>query len=148
MENARNVWPQTWYPLRRSIEVPAGAVLPIKALNQDLIVARSPSGKVVLMEGHCTHRGASLGHGGIFIGECVRCPFHGFQYNLQGQCVAIPGVTQIPRAAVLKTYPVAETMGMIWMFNGPEPTFPPPSLESIGIIKELGHLGKLGTPYA
>ncbi|MBI1922882.1 Rieske (2Fe-2S) protein [Candidatus Poribacteria bacterium] len=148
MDSPLNLWPQTWYPVRQSKEVKPGQILPIKALGQDLILVRSPSGKVALMEGHCVHRGASIGHGGVFIGECIRCPFHGFQYDLQGVCVKIPDVDRIPKAAVLKTYPVAETLGMIWTFNGPEPTFPPPTLERLGIEEGFGHLGRLGTAYA
>ncbi|MBI1922884.1 Rieske (2Fe-2S) protein, partial [Candidatus Poribacteria bacterium] len=133
---------------RRSQEVKPGQILPIKAFGQDFILVRSPSGKVAFMEGHCAHRGASIGHGGDFVGECIRCPFHGFQYDLQGVCVKIPDVDRIPKAALLKTYPVAETLGMIWMFYGPEPTFPPPTLEGFGIDEEFGHLGRLGTAYA
>jgi phenylpropionate dioxygenase-like ring-hydroxylating dioxygenase large terminal subunit len=120
-------------------------------MGEDLILVRSPEGKAALMEGHCTHRGASLGHGGTFVGNCVQCPFHGFQYDLTGKCVAIPNVDRIPVAAVLKTFPLAETLGMIWMFNGPEPTFPPPTLEGFGIIREIAEKRpdvRLGTAYA
>src|SRR5262245_61742332 len=108
-----NLWPQTWYPLRRSEEIKPGNVLPIRALGEDWILVRSPEGKLAFMEGHCTHRGASLGHGGIFVGNCVRCPFHGFQYDLNGKCVGVPGIDRIPTSAVLKAYPVTETLGMI-----------------------------------
>ena len=149
-----NMWPRTWYPVRRSVEVKKGAILPLKALGTDFIVVRSPEGEVAVLDGHCAHRGASLAHGGKFVQEngkhCVQCPFHGFEYDLTGKCVKIPHVdsSRIPKAAFLPSYPVAESMGMIWMFYGARPTFPPPSLEALGITKELEHLGKLGTAYA
>jgi phenylpropionate dioxygenase-like ring-hydroxylating dioxygenase large terminal subunit len=144
----RGFWPQAWYPVRRSEEVQPGSIIPFKALKQDLILARSPSGKLTIMEGHCPHRGASIGHGGIFVGECVRCPFHGLQYDLNGMCVAVPGMDRVPKAAVLATYPVAETLGMIWMFNGPKPTFPPPTLEGFHIPEQFPNEKRLGTAYA
>ena len=141
-------WPQTWYPIRRSNELARGQVMPIRALGDDYILVRSPEGQVSFLEGHCTHRGASLGHGGKFVGECIQCPFHGLEYNLDGRCVKVPGTNRIPKAAVLRSYPVVESLGMIWMFYGPKPTFPPPSLENCGVIKEVGHLGTLSTAYA
>jgi len=143
-----NLWPHTWYPLRRSKEVAPGAVIPVRAFGDDWILCRSPSGALAFLDGHCTHRGASLGHGGAFVGECVQCPFHGFQYNLQGKCVRIPDNDRVPKAAVLRSYPLAETLGMIWVFRGPEPTFPPPSLENVGAVKEVGYLGDLDVAYA
>jgi phenylpropionate dioxygenase-like ring-hydroxylating dioxygenase large terminal subunit len=141
-------WPQTWYPVRRSDELARGQVMPIRALGDDYILVRSPEGAVSFLDGHCTHRGASLGHGGKFVGECIQCPFHGLEYNLDGRCVKVPGTNRIPKAAVLRRFPVAESMGMIWMFYGPKPTFPPPSLEDCGPVSEVGHLGKLTTSYA
>lgn len=141
-------WPHTWYPLRRVEEVPPGTVMPIRALGDDYILCRSPEGKLAFLEGHCTHRGASLGHGGKFVGECVQCPFHGLEYGLDGKCTKVPGTNRIPRAAVLKSFPVVESMGMIWMFYGPQPTFPPPDLENCGVLKEVGHVGRIGTAYA
>jgi len=141
-------WPQTWYPLRRSEEIKPGQIMSIRALGDDYILVRSPQGKLAFMEGHCTHRGASLGDGAEFVGECIQCPFHGLQYGLDGRCTHVPGVGRIPRAAVLKSYPVEESMGMIWMFYGPKPTFPAPSLENCGVIKAVGNQGKLSTAYA
>jgi nitrite reductase/ring-hydroxylating ferredoxin subunit len=121
--------------------------MPIRAFGDDFILVRSPNGKVAFMDGHCTHRGASLGHGAKFLGENVQCPFHGFEYGIDGRCVNIPNCARIPKSAVLKTYPVAESLGMIWLFWGSEPTFPPPSLENCGVIDEVGKLGTMSVAY-
>ena len=143
----RQMWPSTWYVLRRSSEVAPGAVVPIKALDMDLIICRTPEGRISVMDGHCTHRGASLGHGGSIERDpkgdaCIQCPFHGFLYNMDGKCTHIPGIDHIPKAARLKTWPVAESLGMIWMWYGPEPLFPPPSLEGCGVVSEVGNKGR------
>jgi nitrite reductase/ring-hydroxylating ferredoxin subunit len=122
--------------------------VPVRALGDDYILVRSPKGQVAFMEGHCSHRGASLADGGKFLGECIQCPFHGLQYGLEGRCVKVPGTDRIPKSAVLRSYPVVESMGMIWMFYGPKPTFPPPDMENCGVIQEVGNQGKLTMAYA
>ncbi len=144
----KRYWPQTWYVLRRSCEIKPGQILPLRAFAHDWILCRSPSGKLSLMDGHCTHRGAAMGYGGHFNGECVECPFHGYLYDLQGKCTHIPGVERIPKAARLNTLPLAETLGMIWVFYGPEPTFPPPTLERCGPMAEVGQMGPIDVAYA
>lgn len=141
-------WPSTWYPLRRSEEVKAGEVLSVRAFGEDYILVRSPQGKLAFLEGHCSHRGASLGDGGKFVGECIQCPFHGLEYGLDGKCAKVPGTDRIPKSAFLRTFPVEESMGMIWLFYGPKPTFPAPSLENCGVLAVQGHRGNLTTAYA
>jgi hypothetical protein len=59
----------------------------------------------------------------------------------------VPGLDRVPKSAVLRSYPVHESLGMIWMFYGPKPTFAPPSLENCGVLAEVGHLGNLAASY-
>lgn len=148
MSTAGSLWPHTWYPLRRSKEAPPGCVTPIRAFGEDWILCRNHDGTVALLDGHCTHRGASLGHGGEIVDGCVQCPFHGFRYGMDGKCTFIPDNSRLPKAAVLKSLPLAESLGMIWVFYGATPTFPPPNLERMGVIKAVGHRGDLDVSYA
>lgn len=137
------LWPQTWYVVRRSNEVKSGQIVPVRAFKRDWVLMRTSTGKLAMMEGHCTHRGASMGHGGECIDDTLQCPFHGWRYNTEGKCVHIPDVDRIPKAAQLLTLPVVESMGMIFCWYGPEPLFEPPSLKVCGPEDEVGANGKV-----
>ena len=63
-------------------------------------------------------------------GDNLRCPFHGWQFNVEGQCQSIPYCDRIPRRAQVGSYPVNEINGVIFMWydveNGGAPTFDVP----------------------
>jgi phenylpropionate dioxygenase-like ring-hydroxylating dioxygenase large terminal subunit len=53
--------------------------------------------------------------------DCVVCPYHGWQYNMDGVCVHIPANQTniaIPKKARVDNYPVEEKYGFIWVFMG------------------------------
>ena len=58
----------------------------------------------------------------------IRCAFHHWSFGPDGRCVAIPTGDAIPAEARVATYPVAETLGLVWAFNGTAPLFPPPTM--------------------
>ena len=51
-------------------------------------------------------------------GEIIRCPYHGLEFGASGACIRIPGQERIPTAANVKSYPVAERDGFIWIWMG------------------------------
>jgi methylxanthine N1-demethylase len=77
----------------------------------------------------CAHRGAALSLGWVD-DNCIRCPYHGWTYNADGECTAIPARfgTVIPSRARLTPYKVAEKSGLIWVCLEGEPTLPIPEL--------------------
>jgi phenylpropionate dioxygenase-like ring-hydroxylating dioxygenase large terminal subunit len=77
--------------------------------------------------------GADLGDGRLR-GNSVECRYHGFRYGPDGNCVAVPCLgadARIPPALRVKTFPVREHLGLIWMWWGddreelPEINVPP-----------------------
>ena len=47
--------------------------------------------QVSIVDAYCPHLGANLGVGGRVQGNCIECPFHGWQFDGEtGQCVNIP----------------------------------------------------------
>jgi len=69
-------------------------------------------------------------------GDCVRCRYHGWQYDQTGQCVEQPGEAQSFAAKIrIASYPVQEYFGLIWVYLGdaPVPELPRwPELEPYG----------------
>jgi nitrite reductase/ring-hydroxylating ferredoxin subunit len=70
--------------------------------------------------------GADLSIGKV-VGETIQCPFHHWRYDRSGRCVDIPAGDAPPPAARLFAFPTAESLGIIWAFNGEEATYPVPS---------------------
>ena len=59
---------------------------------------------------------------GIVEGDCVRCRYHGWQYDQSGQCVDQPAEPKSFAAKVqIASYPVEEYFGFIWMYLGESP---------------------------
>jgi phthalate 4,5-dioxygenase oxygenase subunit len=120
---------QYWMPAIRADELPEPNCPPLRVrlLGEDLIAFRVSSGEVGLVANNCPHRGASL-----FFGrneeEGLRCVYHGWKFNVAGQCVDMPNEPAESdfRTRVQATaYKTLERNGIIWAYLGPR-TVPPP----------------------
>ncbi len=92
----------------------------LKLIVGDLVLYRTADGVIQAMADACSHRGAALSNGWVSE-NCIVCPYHGWQYRSDGSCAAIPSqpaTTKIPALAKMKTYPVRERYGWIWVFIG------------------------------
>lgn len=123
-----------WWPLEFSHEV-TEKPRRLQALGQTFALFRKPDGQAVVMSDVCVHRGGSLS-GGHLRGDCIVCPYHGWEYKTDGACARIPanlaGVP-IPKKARVDSYPTQEKYGWVWAFLGdlPEAERPPlPTLPS------------------
>jgi phthalate 4,5-dioxygenase len=124
-----------WHPvaLSREMAEPDSPPIRVKIMGEDLVAFRDSNGRVGLVEPHCAHRGANL-----FFGRneaCgLRCVYHGWKYDVDGQCVDMPNV---PAEAgyhgkvSIKAYPTREFGDMVWAYLGPAEHRPPepPQLE-------------------
>jgi nitrite reductase/ring-hydroxylating ferredoxin subunit len=129
---------QYWQPVLLSSELPEpdGAPLRVRLLGEDLIAFRDTNGRVGLLGANCAHRGAPL-----FFGrneDCgLRCVYHGWKYDVSGQCVDMPNV---PPESTYKdkvrqpAYRCEESHGFIWAYMGTltDPP-PPPQFEFLGL---------------
>jgi len=88
-------------------------------LDEPLVFYRTESGKPVVLDDRCIHRFAPLSAGRLE-GDNIVCGYHGFTYAPNGNCMAIPGVDRAPKKAGVKSYPVVEKWGWIWVWMGNE----------------------------
>ncbi len=112
-------------------------VQPVRLLGEDLVLFRDQSGTLGLVGNRCAHRGISLAYG-IPQENGLRCAYHGWTYNAQGQVVDMPFE---PACLPLKitSYPVEELGGLVWAYLGPEPRPLLPRFE--GFVREdLDHV--------
>jgi cholesterol 7-desaturase len=77
-------------------------------------------GKASVLDGICPHLGANLGHTGVVSGNCLKCIFHGWEFDSTGTCVKVHGTDTIPHNAKVKKYPTMERNGMILVYYDAE----------------------------
>ena len=80
-----------WIPALLSSEIPAPDCPPVrvKLLGERLIAFRDTPGRVGVMDEFCAHRGVSLWFGRNEENG-LRCPYHGWKYDVTGQCIEVP----------------------------------------------------------
>lgn len=89
-----------------------------KMLGQPVVLYRDEAGTAHALADRCPHRFAPL-HRGKVKGNTIECPYHGLRFDPAGHCVLNPhGEGNIPRAAVVKGYPLIERQGLFWIWFG------------------------------
>jgi phenylpropionate dioxygenase-like ring-hydroxylating dioxygenase large terminal subunit len=127
--------PNQWYAILESNEVKKGKPVGFTRMGEKIVAWRDGNGKLSVMSDQCPHRGVALSVGEIK-GDCIQCPFHGFEYDTSGDCKLIPANgrdAEPPKAMHVKTYPTREEHGFIYLWWGePQTEYPPlPWFESI-----------------
>src|SRR5919199_3569433 len=107
-----------WIPALLAEELPENESPPVrvKLLSERLLAFRDTQGRVGVMDEFCAHRGVSLWFGRNE-DNGLRCPYHGWKYDVTGQCVEIPSEPDNPRLCQrmkLKSYPLIERGGVLW----------------------------------
>ncbi|MBA2689738.1 MAG: aromatic ring-hydroxylating dioxygenase subunit alpha [Burkholderiales bacterium] len=118
-----------WIPALLAEELPEPDCPPVrvKLLSERLVAFRDSKGKVGLIDEFCAHRGVSLWFARNEAAG-LRCPYHGWKYDVNGQCVDVPSEpveSGYCQKIKLKSYPCVERGGAIWSYMGP-PEFQPP----------------------
>ena len=118
-----------WMPALLSSElVRDGAPVRLMLLGEKLIAFRDSSGRVGVMDHRCPHRCASL-----FLGRNeqggIRCIYHGWKYDVAGNCVDMPSVTpqqDFKHKFKAKAYRAIERAGLVWVHMGDAEQATPP----------------------
>ncbi len=103
----------------------------VRLLGEDLVVLREASGRYGLLGRHCSHRGADLCFGRLEDGG-LRCPFHGWLYDLDGRCLeqpAEPPGSRFHGKIRHPAYPCAARNGIVFAYLGPGEPPPLPAFD-------------------
>ncbi|GAB3004244.1 aromatic ring-hydroxylating dioxygenase subunit alpha [Amycolatopsis acidiphila] len=123
-----------WIPALLAEEIPEPDCPPVRVqlLGERLIAFRDTKGRVGLLDEMCSHRTASL----FFARneECgLRCAYHGWKYDIEGNCVDMPSEpvgSRFRERIKHPAYPCVERGGVVWTYMGPAELKPaPPELE-------------------
>ena len=125
-----------WQPVRRLQDLATGRAVPIHIMSEDFTLYRGEGGQAHLVAFRCAHRGTQLSTGWVE-GDNIRCFYHGWAYDGNGQCVEQPAEPEPFCSRIkIKAYPVQEYLGLIFAFlgEGEPPELPRyPDFEAEGV---------------
>ena len=118
-----------WLPALLSEELaePDGAPVRLQLLGEKMLAFRDSSGRLGVIDEFCAHRGVSLWFGRNEAGG-IRCPYHGWKYDVNGQCLEVPSEpaeSRFCQRIKLKSYALVERGGVIWIYMGAPEARPP-----------------------
>ncbi|MFX1765447.1 aromatic ring-hydroxylating dioxygenase subunit alpha [Paraburkholderia sp. A1RI-2L] len=105
-----------WYVAAWDAEV-TRELSPVTLLGESVVLYRREGGTPVALENACPHRKLPLSMGRL-VGDHVECGYHGLTFDCEGACVRAPGSTRIPSGAKVRSYPLAERYGLLWIWMG------------------------------
>jgi phenylpropionate dioxygenase-like ring-hydroxylating dioxygenase large terminal subunit len=95
-------------------------------LGNPIALFRSEAGAPIALHDRCPHRFMPLSMGQL-VGDDVRCVYHGAQFDPSGVCTGVPGLAQTSARLRVRSYPVIERFGWIWIWPG-DPALADPAL--------------------
>jgi phthalate 4,5-dioxygenase oxygenase subunit len=141
-----NLFRRYWLPALMSEQLPGPDCEPVRLelLSEKMLAFRDTSGKLGLIDEFCAHRGVSLWFGRNEENG-IRCPYHGWKYDVNGNCTEVPSepTSGYCERIKLKSYPMVERGGVIWVYMGPADKQPPlPEWEFATLPKEHTYMSK------
>ena len=118
-----NLMRRYWQPIGALVDLENKWTRRLRLLGEDLVLFKDRQGRLGLIAEQCPHRRASFAHG-IPTQDGIRCPYHGWEYNAQGQCIHQPNEQDkcaFRDKVSTDAYPVEEMGGMLWAYMGPQP---------------------------
>ena len=105
-----------WYVAAWSRDL-GRALLPRTILEENVVLFRKEDGAPAALRDRCPHRLLPLSQGQL-VGDAVQCGYHGLTFDGAGCCVGAPTQDNLPANASVQSYPVAERLGMVWIWMG------------------------------
>ena len=105
-----------WYVAAWDHEV-GRDLTPVTLLSEGVVLYRRQDGAVAALEDACPHRKLPLSMGRLK-GDEVECGYHGLTFDCSGACTRVPGAERIPHVARVRSYPVEERYGLVWIWMG------------------------------
>ncbi|MBF2029880.1 MAG: aromatic ring-hydroxylating dioxygenase subunit alpha [Oscillatoriales cyanobacterium C42_A2020_001] len=133
-----------WYVVARANEVtdkPLGVVL----WHQEIVLYRDTQQQVHALEDRCPHRFVKLSRGAV-VGDELECAYHGWRVGSEGQCTCVPYLedTQKLPTGKIRSYPVQELNGFIWLYPGDRAVLQEKKIQPMG-LPEWDHLNYIGS---
>jgi len=114
-----------WYMAALAAPFRPGVLQRVMLLGEPIALGRNRSGELFALRDICPHRGVPLSAGKIKADDSVECPYHGWRFKKDGVCSAIPSLVEgqdLDAGKIrVRTYPVIEQDGLIWVYMAAKP---------------------------
>ncbi len=122
--------PNVWTPVLPIAEIETQPVA-IELAGERIVLFRNSSDEIGALIDRCPHRGAALSLGRVSKEGCLECPYHGWQFDIEGACTLVPlnnpadlNLSKLSAASL----PTRIIAGLVWVFTGigaaPSPQLP------------------------
>lgn len=112
--------PNFWTPIIAVAEVKNTPVA-IEIGGERLVLFRNWRDEIGVLLDHCPHRGVALSLGRVHENGCLECPYHGWQFNQNGDCTHVPlnkpADVKLSRLAAI-SLPTRVISGLVWVYTG------------------------------
>ncbi|MFD4510634.1 Rieske 2Fe-2S domain-containing protein [Streptomyces sp. NPDC058457] len=127
-----------WHPIASSNALTSDVPHRTRILGENLVVFRDGNGRPGVVFERCAHRGSSLYYGRVE-DDGIRCCYHGWKFDVQGNCLeqaCEPALGRRRDVARQPWYPVEERYGLVFVYMGPPEHKPP--LPRYDFLEDLG----------
>ncbi|MEM6435986.1 MAG: aromatic ring-hydroxylating dioxygenase subunit alpha [Cyanobacteria bacterium P01_D01_bin.115] len=136
--------PNHWYAVARSSEVvdqPRAVIL----WGDAIVLFRDTAGEIQALEDRCPHRQVKLSQGEVTEGQ-MECIYHGWRFDAAGHCTHVPYLADNQKlpSCKIKTYPVQECDGFVWLFPGDRNRLATEKIQPLA-LPEWDHLNYIAT---
>jgi phenylpropionate dioxygenase-like ring-hydroxylating dioxygenase large terminal subunit len=134
-------WRQQWYPVAFLRDMDRARPTPFTLLGEDLVIwwDRAAERWQAFLD-VCPHRLVPLSEGRINSAGDLECPYHGWSFDGEGRCTAMPqamaGATPTPRRSSCRRYATAEGQGLLFVFAGDPERAPERPLPLVPALEE------------
>jgi 5,5'-dehydrodivanillate O-demethylase len=132
-----------WHPIAAVADLADTWTKRVRLLGEDLVLYKTRTGALGLIEELCPHRRASFAFG-IPTAEGIRCPYHGWEFDGTGSCIDQPNEPAESRfkdKVRTPAYRVEALGGLIFAYLGPAPAPQVPRYDGFvaeGAIRMIG----------
>ena len=120
-----------WYVACWSHELKKQKVIGKTIYGERIVLFRDENGSPAALQDRCPHRLVPLSKGWLK-DNTLTCPYHGWGFSSEGECVSVPGLLKEKKlpCAKVKKYACIEQEGFVWVYpiHSENPSFLPPSL--------------------
>ena len=129
-------FPEGWYFIGSRESILRKKLIEKTWVGEEIVVWCDENDRICVANAICPHLGSHMGPsvGGKVRDGCLVCPFHGFEFDIDGHCVATPNAPP-PRATSLMLYETTEIQGMVfawWGYEGRPPQWRLPDMPDDG----------------
>ena len=106
-----------WFPVAFAGELDETTMIPFDLFNVPWVAFRDEKGLAGCIKDECAHRACPVSLGKLVDGK-VQCPYHGWEYGTNGECVKMPSIKKLLPNVYVDAAPTVERDGLLCVWAG------------------------------